>query len=89
MTTQAGQRQINTILVGCNTTSSIKEYTNQAKREYDNTSIFFLRMPIVHLLVPPSPPEPMYAKNDDHDAFLLHCWNRSNNNKNTNTTKPT
>ena len=25
----------------------------------------------------------MYAKNDDHDAFLYHRWNKTNTNKNT------
>ena len=35
---------------------------------------------------------PMYAKNDDHDTFLCHRWNKANTNKNTitpSTTKPT
>ena len=32
-TTQAVQRQINAILTKCTTASSIKEFTNQAKRK--------------------------------------------------------
>ena len=35
MTIQAAQRQINVILVKCNIIRSIKEFTDQAKCEYD------------------------------------------------------
>ena len=39
-TTQAVQRQINAILTKCTTASSIKEFTNQAKRKHNDE--FFL-----------------------------------------------
>ena len=38
-------------------------------------------------MVPPSS-APRYAKNDDHDAFLCHRWNKANTNKKTNTISP-
>ena len=34
MTLQAAQRQINAILAGCKTTSTIKAFTDRAKQEY-------------------------------------------------------
>ena len=57
-------------------TSSIKEFTNQAKQEHDE---FFLPQNTNHTLSV-SPYSLMYTTNDDHDAYLFHCWNRSNKN---------
>ena len=88
MTIQAAQRQINAILAGCTTASSITEFTNQAKLEYD---AFFAPTKTTDRTVQPSS-APMYTKNDDHDAFLCHRWNKANTNKATitpSTTKPT
>ena len=50
-TTQAAQRQINAILASRTTTSSIKAFTNQAKRNYDE--FFFLRWLIIQDLYHP------------------------------------
>ena len=82
MTLQAAQRQINAILAGCNTASSIKEFTDQAMKEYDE---FFA--PKTAACNVPVTPSPTYA-NDNHDAFLHHRWIRTNTNKNTSTTRP-
>ena len=77
MTFQAVQRQINAILAGCTTASSIKEFTNQAKRKRDD---FFLPKKTSHAApVTPSSAPTMYA-NDNHDAFLQHRWNNANKN---------
>ena len=35
LTLQAAQRQINAILAGCTSASSIKEFTNQTERKHD------------------------------------------------------
>ena len=84
MTLQAAQRQINAILAGCTTTSSIKEFTNQAKRKQDE---FFLpKKKTAHASAAQSPHAPTYV-NDNHDAFLYHRWNNTDKNK-TNDTKP-
>ena len=82
MTLQAAQRQINAILAGCTTASSITEFTNQAKRKQDE---FFLPKKTPHALAATSSPAPTYV-NDNHDAFLYHRWNNSN--KNTRTIRP-
>ena len=86
MTIEAAQRQINALLAGRTSASSIKTFTNQAKREYDE---FFLSKTADYTRpVPPSPAPTTYAKNCDHDAFLFHRWNKANTNKNTNTISP-
>ena len=86
-TIQAAQREINAILAGRTSTSSIEDFTSQAKREYDG---FFLPNKNAGRTLPaiPFPAPTTYAKNDDHDAYLHHRWNRSNRNKNTTTTSP-
>ena len=63
--------------------SSIKAFTNQAKHKYD---AFFLPKTAASMVPPSSAPR--YAKNDDHDAFLCHRWNKANTNKKTNTISP-
>ena len=85
MTLQAAQRQINAILGGCTTASSIKEFTDQAKRKHDE---FFLPNKNADRTLPatPSPVPTTYARND-HDAYLHHRWNMCNR-KNTTTTSP-
>ena len=87
MTIQAAQRQINAILAGRTTTDSIKAFTNQAKREYDE----FLSSPNKNAdctrSLTPTSLIPTYA-NDDHNAFLYHRWKNANKNKNTSTTCP-
>ena len=83
MTIQAAQRQINAILAGCTTASSIKEFTNQAKRKQDE---FFLPKKAAHTSTA-KPPPPTYM-NDNHDAFLYHHWNNKNK-INNGTNKPT
>ena len=87
ITIQAAQRQMNAILAGHTTTSSIEDFTNQAKREYDG---FFLPNKNANRTVPATPfPAPTtYAKNDNHDAFLYNRWNKTNTNKNTTTISP-
>ena len=88
MTIQAAQRQISAILAGRTTTTSIKDFTNQAKREYDE----FFYSPHKNVdctrSVPRLSSPPNYAKNDEHDAFLYHRWNMANTSKNTITTSP-
>ena len=85
MTIQAAQRQINAILSGCTTASTIKAFTETAKQEYDD---FFLPKTTAHAApVTPSPTAPTYV-NDNHDAFLYHRWNNTNKNKNTSTSRP-
>ena len=69
MTIQAAQRQINAILAGRTTTSSIKAFTKQAKRKHDE---FFFPKTAARTI-------PAYT-NNDHDAYLHHRWNRSNRN---------
>ena len=78
ITIQAAQWQINAILSGCTTASSIKEFTNHTKRKQDD---FFLPKKTPH-----AAPVTLYA-NDNHDAFLHHQWNNTNNN-NTSTIRP-
>jgi hypothetical protein len=87
ITIQAAQRQMNAILAGRTTTSSIEDFTNQAKREYDG---FFLPNKNADRTVPATPfPAPTtYAKNGDHDAFLYNRWNKTKRNKNTTTISP-
>ena len=82
MTLQAAQRQINAILAGCTTASSIKEFTDRAKQEYDK---FFLPKN-AHATAAKPPPDPTYV-NDNHDAFLYRRWNNTNK-MNNDTTKP-
>ena len=48
MTIQAAQRQINAIPAGCNTDSSIKEFTDRAKQEY--TKFFSRNQTVLYLL---------------------------------------
>ena len=68
MTLQAAQQQINAILAGCTTASSIKKFTNQAECKRDE---FFLPK-TTDRTVPVTPSStPTYA-NDNHDAFLHH-----------------
>jgi hypothetical protein len=69
MTLQAAQQQINAILSGCTTASSIKEFTNPARQEYDK---FFLpkNKNADQTLQATLSPVPTYAKNDDHGALL-------------------
>ena len=68
MKIQATQGQMNTILVGCNTASVIKEFINQAKRKQDE---FFLLKMAAH--IPPVTPSPAPTfVNNDHNAFLYH-----------------
>ena len=89
MTLQAAQRQINAILVGCTTASSIKEFTDQAKRKHDE---FFLpknKNAADRTLQATLSPVPTYARNDDHDAYLYHRWNDKKRKKNNSTPKPT
>ena len=85
MTIQAAQRQINAILAGCNTTSTMKAFTNQARHKYDE---FFSTNKNADCIrpVPPSTAH-MYAKNDDHDSYLYHRWNDKKR-KDTVTLKP-
>ena len=84
-TTQAVQRQINAILTKCTTASSIKEFTNQAKRKHNE---FFLpRTDARTVPVTSASSTSTYAKNDDHGAYLSYQWHRSNKNKTA--TKPT
>ena len=59
-TIQAAQRQLNSILAGCTTTSSIKEFTNQAKHKHKD--VFLPKaaaciVPVTHntLLTRPNP----------------------------------
>ena len=77
ITLQAAQRQMNAILAGCTTASSIKAFTEQAKRKHDD---FFLPKKTAHAasvtLLPPLTPT---YENDNHDAFLQHRWNNANN----------
>ena len=75
---------MNAILAGCTTASSIKEFTDRARQEYDK---FFLPNKKASRTLPatPSPVPTTYARND-HDAYLHHRWNRSN--RNTTTTSP-
>ena len=47
--------------------------TDQAKLEYDRC--FIPKPKHVDRVLPVSPSDPTYAKNDDHDAFLYHQWN--------------
>ena len=83
---QAAQRQLNAILARCNTTSTIKAFTNRARQEYD---AFSLPNKNTDQTLPATPSlVPAYAKNDDHDSYLYHRWNKSNRNK-TSTIKPT
>ena len=82
MTLQAAQRQINAILAGCTTASSIKEFTDQAKRKHDE---FFLPKKTAHAAPATPSPAPTYV-NDNHDAFLHHRWNNAN--KNVSTIRP-
>ena len=83
-TIQAAQRQLNSILAGCTTTSSIKEFTNQAKHKHKD---FFLPKAAA-CTVPVTPSSaPTYAKNNDHGVYLSYQWHRSNKNKTK--TKPT
>ena len=87
MTIQAAQRQINAILAGRTPTTSIEDFTNQTKHEYDE----FFSSPHKNADCTRSVPlysPPKYAKNDDHDAFLYHRWNKTNTNKNSNTIRP-
>ena len=65
------------------TASSIKEFTNQAKRKQDE---FFLPKKAAHTSTA-KPPPPTYM-NDNHDAFLYHHWNNKNK-INNGTNKPT
>ena len=88
LTLQAAQRQINAILAGCTTASSITKYTDQAKRENDE---FFLPKNTNTDRTRPATPSPAptkYAKTNNHDAFLYHRWNRSDRHKNTTTINP-
>ena len=79
MTIQAAQQQINAILAGCTTASSINEFTNQTKRKHD---VFFL-LKMADCTVPIAPSSaPTYA-NDNHDAFLHHQQNNANKNTST------
>ena len=78
MTIKAAQRQINALLAGRTTASSITAFTKQAKRKHDE---FFLPKTAARTV-------PAYA-NDAQDAFLYHRWNRSNRNKNTTAISPT
>ena len=87
MTLQAAQRQINAILTGCTTASSIKEFTNQA--ELKHAEFFLPKNKNANHTLPttPSPVPTTYTRND-HDAYLHRRWNRSNRNKNTTTISP-
>ena len=88
MTLQAAQRQINAILAGCTTASSIKEFTDRARQEYDE---FFLpknKNAADRTLQATLAPVPIHATNDDHDAYLYHRWNDKKRKKNTRTPKP-
>ena len=86
VTIQAAQRQINAILAGRTTTGSINDFTSQAKREYDE---FFSPNKTANRTVPPSSAPTMYAKNNDHDAFLYNRWNKNTTTISPSTTKPT
>ena len=84
MKIQATQGQMNTILVGCNTASVIKEFINQAKRKQH---YFFLPKTTTRTVPVTLSSTPTYAKNDDHDVYLYHRWNNKKHNKNTSTGK--
>ena len=76
MTLQDAQRQINAILAGCTTASSIKAFATQAKHKHDE---FFLpKTAACTVPVTLYYSTPTYAKNDDHDAFLYHRRNKVN-----------
>ena len=84
-TTQDAQRQINAILASRTTTSSIKAFTNQAKRNYDE--FFFFKMTYYTRPVPSSS-APLYAKNGNHYAFLYHRWNYATTNNTSTIIRP-
>ena len=70
---QTAQQQINAMLSGCTTATSIKKSTNETKRE--NAMLFFLpKNPNCTLITTVSSSlTAMYAKNGVlHDAFLYH-----------------
>lgn len=76
MTIQAVQQQVNAILFGCITATSLKEFTNQqAKHKYGRLSL--PKIPDHTLSILPFLAI-KYAKTDDHDTYLLHQWNQSN-----------
>ena len=76
MTIQAVQQQVNAILFGYITATSLKEFTNQqAKHKYDRLSL--PKIPDHTLSILPCLAI-KYAKTDDHDTYLLHQWNQSN-----------
>ena len=56
-------------------TTSIKDFTNQAKRKYNE--FFLSKIAIVNTI-----PVPTYAKNDDRGEYLHHRWNKSKSNRN-------
>ena len=78
ITIQATQRQNIAIL----TANSIMTFTEQAKLKYDE--FFLSKTADCTQPVPPSS-TPMYAKNNDHDGFLYHRWNKTTTNANTTT----